>query len=76
MPTQGPCLAGVAVDGICRNASRGLVRAVEAYGAGQSDFADWLVGFSDLESGLEFTLAFDRDAARRRALRHESMVEA
>ena len=50
-----------------------FARAVEAYGARQSDFADWLVGLSNLESGLEFTLTFDRRAARRRVF---GMVEA
>ena len=50
-----------------------FARAVEAYGAHKSDFADWLVGLSNLDSGLEFTLTFDRDAARRRAF---GMVEA
>lgn len=42
-------------------------RAVEAYGSQKSDFADWLVGLSNLEQGLEYTLTFDRRAARRRA---------
>jgi predicted nucleic-acid-binding protein len=42
-------------------------RAVEAYGSQKSDFADWLVGLSNVDRGLEFTLTFDKGAARRRA---------
>jgi predicted nucleic-acid-binding protein len=42
-------------------------RAVQAYGSQKSDFADWLIGFSNLEQGLEYTLTFDKGAARRRA---------
>lgn len=42
-------------------------RAVEAYGSQKSDFADWLVGLSNLEQGLEYTMTFDKGAARRRA---------
>ena len=42
-------------------------RAVEAYGSQKSDFADWLIGISNLEQGLEYTLTFDKGAARRRA---------
>ena len=42
-------------------------RAVEAYGSRKSDFADWLVGLSNLERGLEYTLTFQKGAARRRA---------
>ena len=42
-------------------------RAVDAYGSQKSDFADWLVGFSNLDQGLEYTLTFDKGAARRRA---------
>jgi len=44
-----------------------FARAVEAYGSQKSDFADWLIGLSNLDSGLEFTLTFDKGAARRRA---------
>ena len=42
-------------------------RAVDAYGSQKSDFADWLVGLANLDQGLEYTLTFDRGAARRRA---------
>jgi predicted nucleic-acid-binding protein len=42
-------------------------RAVHAYGSQKSDFADWLVGLSNLDQGLEYTLTFDKGAARRRA---------
>jgi predicted nucleic-acid-binding protein len=41
-------------------------RAVEAYGSQKSDFADWLIGLSNLEQGLEYTLTFDKGAAQRR----------
>ena len=44
-----------------------FARAVEAYGSQKSDFADWLVGLSNLHSGLEFTFTFDKSVARRRA---------
>jgi predicted nucleic-acid-binding protein len=50
-----------------------FARAVEAYGSRESDFADWLVGLSNLDNGLEFTLTFDKNAARRRAF---GMVDA
>ena len=33
----------------------------------------WLVGLSNLDSGLEFTFTFDKSAARRRAF---GMIEA
>jgi predicted nucleic-acid-binding protein len=42
-------------------------RAVHAYGSQKSDFADWFVGLSNLDQGLEYTLTFDKGAARRRA---------
>jgi predicted nucleic-acid-binding protein len=42
-------------------------RVVHAYGSQKSDFADWLVGLSNLDQGLEYTLTFDKGAARRRA---------
>ena len=42
-------------------------RAVEADRSQKSDFADWLVGLSNLDHGLEYTLTFDKGAARRRA---------
>jgi predicted nucleic-acid-binding protein len=50
-----------------------FARAVEAYDSRKSDFADWLVGLSNLDSGLEFTFTFDKSAARRRAF---GMIEA
>jgi predicted nucleic-acid-binding protein len=42
-------------------------RADQAYGSQKSDFADWLVGLSNLDRGLEYTLTFDEGAARQRA---------
>ena len=50
-----------------------FARAVEAYGSRKSDFADWLVGLSNLNSGLEFTFTLDKSVARRRAF---GMIEA
>ncbi len=50
-----------------------FARAVEAYGSRKSDFADWLVGLSNLDSGLEFTFTLDKSVARRRAF---GMIEA
>ena len=44
-----------------------FARAISAYGSRKSDFADWLIGLSNLEQGLEYTLTFDRGAARREA---------
>ena len=41
-----------------------IARAVAGYGSRMSDFADWLIGETNLEHGCNITLTFDKGAAK------------
>ena len=44
-------------------------RSVSGYGAIASDFADWLIGLSNLAQGCEATATFDKGAIRTHGFR-------
>ena len=46
-----------------------IARAVAGYGSRMSDFADWLIGETNLEHGCDVTLTFDKGAAKGAAFK-------
>jgi len=46
-----------------------IARAVAGYGSRMSDFADWLIGETNLEHGCSVTLTFDKGAAKGAAFK-------
>jgi predicted nucleic-acid-binding protein len=46
-----------------------IARAVAGYGSRMSDFADWLIGETNLDHGCSVTLTFDKGAAKGAAFK-------
>ncbi len=46
-----------------------VARAVAGYGSRMSDFADWLIGETNLDIGCAHTLTFDKGAAKTAAFK-------